>query len=314
MPPAVLLSALATTLAGTAMAFQGTANAALAGITGAGVFAATGSFLGGMLLMVVVALASPGTRTALRRAVRLVADGDFPWWMTLGGFAGAAVVSAQALTVPFFGVAIFTMAFVSGQLVGALVVDNTDLPPGGRSALTLRRVLGVLVVLGGVVLSSAGALEHGISWWAPLLPFTAGAMTAFQQAFNGRLKLRTSSAGAATFINFLTGSVLLVAMSLVLLGTGTRITALPEFPGQAWTLVGGVLGVMFIGVTTIAVEHLGVLLLSLCSLFGSLVGSLVIDLVLPISRTPVTWTTVLAMVLVLLGVVIASLPRRRGRS
>lgn len=306
-----LLSAIATTLAGAGMAVQGNANAALAGITGNGFFAATGSFLGGMLVMLLVVLVSPRTRAALATAVRLVRSGSFPWWMTLGGLAGAGIVTAQSITVPLFGVAVFTMAFVSGQLVGALVVDNTSLPPGGRTALSIQRVLGVVVVLAGVVVSSTGVLEHGISWWAPLLPFVAGAMTAVQQAFNGRLKLRTASAAAATFVNFLTGSVFLVGVSLVLLAAGARITGLPELPAQTWTLLGGVIGVAFIGITTIAVEHLGVLLLSLTSLFGSLAGSLVIDLAFPAAAAPVTWTTYLAMAIVLAGVLIASLPRRR---
>ena len=136
-------------------------------------------------------------------------------------------------------------------------------------------------------------------------------MTAFQQAANGRIKLRSASAATATFINFLGGSIFLVAVALCLLAAGVRFTGLPDLPGEWWTLMGGVIGVAFIGITTVSVEHLGVLLLSLTSLFGSLVGSLVIDLLFPAAATPVTWTTYLAMAIVLSGVLIASLPRRR---
>lgn len=307
----LLLSAVATTLAGFGMAVQGNANAALAGITGNGLFAATVSFLGGLLVMLVVALVSPRTRRGLALVVRLLRSQEVPWWMTLGGLGGAAVVIAQSITVPLFGVAVFTMAFVSGQLAGALVVDNTSLPPGGRKSLSLQRVLGVAVVLVGAVVSPSGVLEHGISWWAPFLPFLAGSMTAFQQAANGRIKLRSASAATATFINFLGGSIFLVAVALCLLAAGVRFTGLPDLPGEWWTLMGGVIGVAFIGITTVSVEHLGVLLLSLTSLFGSLVGSLVIDLLFPAAATPVTWTTYLAMAIVLSGVLIASLPRRR---
>nr|WP_272902219.1 DMT family transporter [Brevibacterium daeguense] len=304
---------MATALAGAGMAVQGTANGALAGIVGSGIHAATGSFLGGMIVVLGVAACSPRTRSALRHGWGLIRTGQFPWWMTLGGLAGASVVIAQSFTVPLFGVAMFTMAFVSGQLTGALVVDNTSLPPGGRKPLSFQRILGVLVVLGGVVVSSAGALQHGVSWWAPILPFAAGTMTAFQQAFNGRFKLATNSAGAATFLNFFVGSVFLVACSAALALAGSGVTAAPELPGQWWTLIGGVLGVLFIGVTTITVEHLGVLILSLTSLFGNLLGSLIIDLAFPTAEAPITWATYLAMALVLLGVSIASLPGRRPR-
>src|SRR5699024_9446870 len=99
--------------------------------------------------------------------------------------------------------------------------------------------------------------------WAPILPLVAGVATAFQQAANGRLKQHARSAIAATTTNFIVGGIALVVASAVMLLTGTRIAALPEIPAEAWVLFGGLLGVAFIGVTTVTVAHLGVLLLSL---------------------------------------------------
>lgn len=293
------------------MALQGRANGSLAGVMGDGIFSATVSFLIGLLVLVIVCPFSPHARRGVRRGASLIASGAFPRWMTLGGIAGASVVVAQSITVPLIGVATFTMAFLSGQLSGALVVDRTRLPPGGPVPLSTRRIVGVVIVLASVIGASVGAREGDIVWWAPILPFAAGALTAWQQAFNGRFRMRTESALTASLLNFLVGSVALVIASAIVLGLGTPVLGLPELPRQSWMLLGGVLGVAFIGITTVTVSRLGVLVVSVTSLLGNLIGSLVVDLALPLAPAPVTWLTLASMVGVLIGVLITTLPGRR---
>lgn len=306
-----VLAALATMGAGIGMALQGTANGDLGGVLGSGVYAATFSFLTGLAILALITLCVPTARAGVARAWRAVRSGEFPWWMTLGGLSGATIVLSQALTVPVLGVSVFTMAFIAGQLTGALGVDNSSLPPGGRKPPTLWRVAGTVVVLAGVSLSAVGVLAQGVPLWAPALPFLAGLMTSFQQAFNGRLRITARSAITANLTNFLTGSVFLALCSLVLFCTGVRVVGLPELPGQSWLLLGGVLGIIFIGTTTVTVARLGVLLLSLMSLFGNLLGSLVIDLTFHSARAEVTGVTFLSMAVVLAGVVVTNIPRRR---
>ncbi|MDN3309408.1 DMT family transporter [Microbacterium oryzae] len=303
-----ILSALATVGAGIGMAVQGTANGALGGVLGHGLFAATVAFLVGLAILVVITLVAPSALAGAVRAWRLVRTGEFPWWMTLGGLAGATVVVSQAFTIPLMGVAVFTMAYIAGQLAGALVVDSTALPPGGRKPPTRWRVIGTLVVLVGVSLSAVGVLSQGIPLWAPVLPVVAGALTAFQQAFNGRLRMRAGSAIAANLTNFLTGSAFLVLCTIGLLVAGVRVEALPDLPADSWMLLGGALGAVFIGVTTVTVARLGVLLLSLMTLFGNLVGSLVIDLAFHSAHAEVNAMTFVSIAVVLVGVAITSIP------
>lgn len=305
----ILLAGAATALAGFLMAIQSRANGSLAGVIGSGVYAATLSFFGGLLLMVLVLAASARAR---RGAGRLLADlrgGSVRWWMLLGGLGGSTVVLAQALTVPLIGVSILTMSFVCGQLLGALVVDNTSLPPGGRTPPSARRLIGTIVVLAGVVLVSVGGFSRGIPLWAPLVPLLAGTLTSVQAALNGRVRESSRSAITATTVNFLVGFVFLLVCSAAVWAAGTRVERLPQMPGEAWLLIGGALGVVFIGVTSTTVSHLGVLLVSMTSLFGNLLSSLVVDLVYP--GAAITVTTIVAMTCVLIGVLIASWPRRR---
>lgn len=293
-----------------AMALQGTANGELASVIGNGIFAATVSFLGGLVVLVAAVLTSRTARAGVARAWRAVRAGEFAWWMLLGGLAGAMVVISQSLTVPFMGLSVFTMAYIAGQLTGALAVDNTSLPPGGRRPPTLWRVTGTLIVLGGVSLSALGVLTQGVPLWAPILPFIAGAMTALQQAFNGRLRIVARSAITANFTNFVTGTIVLVALSGIVLALGGRAPTMPDLSSHWWLLLGGPLGVIFIGTTTITVARLGVLLLSLMSLFGNLVASLMIDLTFHSAHAEVNAMTYASLVVVLAGVAVTNVPRR----
>lgn len=312
-PRTFALHAGLTVLIGCTMAFQGLSNGGLSPVIGHGIYAATISFLGGFLVIALIALSTANNRRTTADVWRLGRSGEFPWWMMLGGLAGASVVISQSLTVPLFGVAVFTMSFICGQLIGGLAVDATRLAPGGRKPLTPGRILGTLVVMGGVSVSAWGVLVQGVEWWAPLLPACAGMFTALQQAFNGRLRIAAGSTVASTFTNFLTGSVFLLAASTVVYLLGTPITGFPVLPGQAWMLLGGLYGLLFIGYSAMAVGKLGVLLMSLFSLLGNLLGSLVIDLTIAEAAADVTWTTYLSMAIVVAGVLVTSLFGNRRR-
>lgn len=294
-------------LAGFCMAFQSRANGSLAGVLGSSIAAATISFLGGLVVLLIALAVSRAGRAGIGRLRQRLVDGTLRWWMLLGGLAGATVVLAQALTVPLIGVSVLTMSFVCGQLLGALVVDSTPLPPGGRTPLTANRFVGTLIVLAGVVLVSLGGFSRGIPLWAPLIPLIAGVLTAAQSALNGRVRTATDSSLTATSVNFVVGSIFLLACCAVAAVNGARITGLPALPGESWMLVGGVLGVVFIGVTAVTVSHLGVLLVSMTALFGNLLSSVLVDLLYP--GATITTVTLAAMGCVLTGVIIASWPR-----
>ncbi|MCQ9366783.1 DMT family transporter [Brevibacterium sp. 91QC2O2] len=304
-------TALLAVGAGIGMAGQGKANGALAGVLGHGIFSATSSFATGLIIMIVIVLVIPGSRRAAVREISLIKSGRIPWWMLTGGIAGSTIVISQSLTVPIFGVAVFTLSFLSGQLLGALIVDNTNLPPGGRKPLSTTRILGVVIVIAGVIVSSVGSLTGGIAWWAPLLPVVSGILTGFQQAFNGRIKNATRSAVAATTTNFLVGTLFLLLCSGVVAGLVTPLRWEVALPGDWWMFTGGALGVIFIGVSTAAVTRLGVLMLSMSTLLGNLVGSLLIDVFTGNAAHALAPLNLLAMLIVVIGALIAALPGRK---
>jgi transporter family-2 protein len=304
----ILVAGVVTIIAGAAMSLQGRANSFLGPVLGHAVFAALVSFVIGLLIVGTVLLSSRRSRVAAKVLIRQVRRGVVPWWMLLGGISGALVVIAQATTVPIMGVAMFTMAFVSGQVTGGLIIDSTRLPPGGPQTLSLLRILGVIIVLAALVYGAKERLVLGVPLWALLLPFASGSLTSVQQACNGRIKSATNSAVVATTVNFAVGLVATVLVSAIILTAGVRWAGFPVQPTQWWFLIGGALGVIFIGLTALTVARLGVLLLSLFSLFGNLMGALLLDLLTPIAGSLVTTTTVISALGVFVGIVVTVMP------
>lgn len=298
----------ATAAAGFLLAVQARVNGSLASVLGQGVFAAAASFAVGLALLLFGLLFNRSARVALRALRGYLHIGITPWWALLAGLGGASVALAQGLTVGHLGVAVFTMCFVAGQLLGGMAVDMTGLVPQPRRP-TQRRVIGAVIVFAGVFVATLSGGTQDFPWWSPLVPVISGALTAVQQAINGRVRLRVHSAYAATTVNFVSGTLAL-ALLAGLWGVFHGAPVAFPGPGDWWLFTGGALGVTVILVTSATVARLGVLLLSLVSLVGSLSGSLILDLLTP--DADVTWFTAVSMSLVLLGVVIAG--RRRGAS
>ncbi|OFL64179.1 MULTISPECIES: DMT family transporter [unclassified Brevibacterium] len=289
---------------GLAVSLQGKYNGELTVEIGHWIYSAAVSFGGGLVLISIVTAILPAGRRAIATTVGLLRSKALPWWMCLGGLGGTTIVIAQGITVPAFGVAVFTMSFTSGQLLGALIVDSTRLPAGGPKPITLGRLVGVAVVLVGVAIVSAGAFTSGLQWWIPLIPFASGALTGLQHAFNGRLSAASGSALAATTMNFVVGLAALAVACAVVFAAGTPPL---RFPSEPLLYSGGLFGVAFILVSALIVPRLGVLILSLSTLVGNMGGSLIIDAVAG-SEQAFTPASLVSIGLVVLGVVIATLP------
>ncbi len=74
-----------------------------------------------------------------------------PWWVWLGGLAGAAFVTAGITIAPIMGIALFLMIVVTGQLAAASFADHFALFGTPKRPMTLSRCLGVGLALVGVL-------------------------------------------------------------------------------------------------------------------------------------------------------------------
>ena len=75
-----------------------------------------------------------------------------PLWAWFGGvFAGYYLV-ASLIAIPRLGAAAVFSLVIAGQMITALVLDSTGAFGITQNALTLKRVVGVALLLGGTVL------------------------------------------------------------------------------------------------------------------------------------------------------------------
>jgi transporter family-2 protein len=300
---------------GVAVAVQARINGELGQRIDDGLLAALVSFLGGLLLLALVAVVRRRMRQGLGRVVAAVRDRKLRPDQLLGGNCGAFLVMCQGLTVAAIGVAVFTVAVVAGQTASALLVDRAGIGPGGPQVLSVRRVVGAVLALVAVVLAVSDRIDASQALWPALLPALAGVGTAWQQAVNGRVGTAARDDGPAwagmlptALVNFVVGTAALVLVTAVEIA----LRGLPRpLPAQPWLYLGGLLGVLFIGVAAVIVPITGVLLLGLGTVAGQLVGALLLDLFLPSGNGQLTATTLIGTALTLVAVTVIALPWRR---
>jgi transporter family-2 protein len=313
---------------GLAIPVQGRINGALGARLGDGIAAAVVSFSTGLIVMVLVSLLAPRGRAGLARILPALRERRFPPYYALAGGIGAFFVFAQSFTVGLLGIALFTVATVTGQTLSGLLVDRLGIGPAGKKSVTGIRVIGCILTIaavswavsprfagGAAGASGAGSAAGGgaadpTALLLPIiLPVLAGFLMSFQQAMNGTATVHYGTPIAATLVNFIAGScVLWVAWSIKVAVAGPA----NPLPGEWWYYLGGPMGCVFIGLGALLVRSLGVLVTGLGMIAGQLLGSLGLDLLVPTPGTVVEAATVLGTLLTLASIVVATLPWPRG--
>ncbi|MEQ4519025.1 DMT family transporter [Pseudarthrobacter sp. B907] len=306
--------------AGLLVPVQGRINGALGTVLADGLAAAVVSFSTGLVLMIAISLLLPKGRAGLAQVLPALRERRFPRYYVLAGGIGALFVFAQSFTVGLLGVALFTVAAVTGQTLSGLLVDRMGIGPAGKRPITGIRVLGSVLTVAAVAwavsprFASGGADGSGASdpmalVLPVLLPVLAGFLMSFQQAMNGTATVHYRTPITATLVNFVAGSIVLWLAWLIKLAAAGPGHALP---GEWWYYLGGPMGCVFIAVAAFLVRSLGVLVTGLGMIAGQLLGSLALDLALPAPGTVVALPTVVGTLLTLAAIVLASLPWSRG--
>ena len=300
----VLVLAL-TTLGGAASATQSAVNGELGVRLHSAPLAALTNNLVGSSIILVGLLAMPSMRRgliALRRA-------RLPWWAYLGGAGGASFVAIAAYAAPVIGVAVFTIAQVTGASYGGLAVDRVGLAPTGRLPLSRSRIAGAALAVVAVAIAQAGRPIGNLPLGLLALAVGGGIAVALQSALNGRVS-QASAPATATLVNF--GVATPVIAALVAL-TGGFTSGWPDaWPGEWYLYLGGVLGVAIVTILVLAVRVLGVLRSNLAMIAGQLGGAVLLDAVIPGGARPAL-AVVVGALLTVAAVVIAGWHGRRGR-
>jgi len=144
MNPAVL-PVLLVLGAGGMIALQAPTNALLSRAGGSPVLAALISFAVGTLALFVVWVGS-GKRPGA------AAFAGLPWYAWAGGFYGATYVAIAAYAAPKIGLASLITIGIAGQIAMALWLDHIGALGLQRDPISVGRILGAVLVVGGVVL------------------------------------------------------------------------------------------------------------------------------------------------------------------
>ncbi|PQZ83675.1 MULTISPECIES: DMT family transporter [unclassified Brevundimonas] len=140
-----ILVFLTLLMAGAATALQGPTNARLVTAVGSPLNAAFVSFAVGTMALGLLAL-------ALQTRPDVGAMKALPWWAWMGGLYGCAFVVSAAWGVPRLGVATTITVMIAGQLLLSLALDHFGALGVEKQPLSLGRIAGVALVIGGVVL------------------------------------------------------------------------------------------------------------------------------------------------------------------
>lgn len=308
-PSATSIGYVLAVIAGIVTAIQSRVNGGLSDVLGSGISAALVNFTIGLTLVSVLVLVVPRSRRGVRAVVTALRQRSLPWWAMIGGVFGAFFIAIQSTSVPVIGVALFSVALVSGQTASSLLVDRLGIGTSRGVPVTPARIVGAIgATLAVVVAVSDQWTEQSVAFWLLIvLSFTSGVLVAVQQAMNGRVSMTASSAPAATLGNFLVGATTLVIVATfsgALAGTTSPLST----TAPAWAYLGGVLGVTFIGIAAFTVPILGVLSFALVVIAAQLTGALILDIVWPATSQPVTIWLVLGAGLAVLA---AFIGRRR---
>lgn len=252
-----------------------------------------GAAFAGVLVMLTV-------RGSTRARLRDVRRWPVPRWTLTAGLGGVLVVLAGALAVETIGVAVFSVAFFAGQLSTGLAVDRLGVGAGGVRPVAPARVQAAVLALAAVAVSQVGRPVGELAPALVLLVVLAGAASAFQSAFNGRIATAVGDPFAPTAVNVTLG---LAALSLlVAVGSATGRIDAPGWPSEPWLYLGGFLGVTIVLSLAIASAALGVFRTTVSMLAAQLTAAFVVDRVVE-DRAP-TVGVLAGAVLIVVAVVL----------
>ncbi len=133
-------------IAGAILPVQAGLNAKMGKAVGDPVYAALISFLVGSLALLVYGLFAKMNFSQIGQA------GSAHWSIWTPGLLGAFYVTSVIILVPKIGVALTFGLIVAGQLGLSLILDHYGLLGLPVHAINWQRLVGVLLIIGGVVL------------------------------------------------------------------------------------------------------------------------------------------------------------------
>ena len=268
------------------------------------------SFGSGLIFVSLISAFRKDVRVGFKDIFKAVKNKTLSRWRLGAGILGASFVAMQTHVVPIVGVTLFAVSSLAGQTAISLWVDHVDLMGIRKTVVTIKRVVAAVITVLAVVISTWDRVSF--SKFSPLAIFSAivaGGWVGVQRALNGQINTYSNKSFATSQLNFMTGTLFLLLL-LILRSLFTDQSFINFSTGPWWMFLGGSIGVVYIALSAIAVQHLGVLDFTLLSVGGMLFASLIIDVFIPTQGTIISWYLITGILISYLGVVANSQTRR----
>ncbi len=297
--------AIFAVLIGVVVAIQARINGQLSVDLDNGLAAALVSFLTGLAIVSVLVFGFKREREALFRVFDAIKNRQLVTWELMGGVLGGFFVAAQSAVVPQIGVALFTIAVVAGQTISSLLVDKVGMTPSGKERITKPRIFGAIATLIAVAIAVFPDLTNSEFRFLPLtFALIVGVFASFQQGMNGRVNVVGKRPLATAWLNFVSGTIVVVIALVVDLALGATIEPLPS---NFWVYTGGAAGLIFVAVSAYIIKHLGVLNFSILNIAGQLVGAILIDWLAPTKAGSLNGYLIFGTVMTIISIAVSKL-------
>lgn len=301
----VPLLMLATILAGTLSPMQSAVNGELGHWLNDGNACAVISFASGLVVMFFIIMAKKETRQQFASIPSLIKQRKIPLWNWFAGLCGAMVVFSEGASASALGVATFQTALISALILSGLLCDRFGIGVSEKKYFTSYRIIGAIFAVVATVFVVSPKWRSTSFILLAILPFMAGLLAGWQPAGNAKVAEATGSMLVSITWNFIVGFTVLGIALLVRTSLGHVSFQLPD---TWWMYLGGPLGLMSIGLMAILVRGLGLLMLGVASTAGQLLGSVLIDVLIPALGNTVYFVTLVGTVFALVGAIITTIP------
>ncbi|CAM3444834.1 hypothetical protein SB6411_02187 [Klebsiella spallanzanii] len=301
----VPLLMLATILAGTLSPMQSAVNGELGHWLKDGNACAVISFASGLVVMFFIIMAKKETRQQFASIPSLIKQRKIPLWNWFAGLCGAMVVFSEGASASALGVATFQTALISALILSGLLCDRFGIGVSEKKYFTSYRVIGAIFAVVATVFVVSPQWRSTSFILLAILPFMAGLLAGWQPAGNAKVAEATGSMLVSITWNFIVGFTVLGIALLIRIALGHVSFQLPD---AWWMYLGGPLGLMSIGLMAILVRGLGLLMLGVASTAGQLLGSVLIDVLIPALGNTVYFVTLVGTVFALIGAIVTTIP------
>ena len=262
------------------------------------------SFSVGTLFLAIVVLCEKGSLMIENELIE-----QLPWWAWLGGMCGLWGLTVNIIIFPKLGAVQTALMPMLGQIGMGIIIDSFGLLQSPVFPFTLKRALSLIILLVGIVMivrrkESAEKKSKLLVW--QLIGISGGAVFAMQPSMNSLLSVGLYSSVHAAFVSFVTATILLFLLVVVIPRDRINIPKIFSFDRPWWSWLGGIIGGTFVTGFAFFASKTGIGLLLVTSICGMLTNSLIIDKfgLLGAIKKSIGWMQYLGLVLVVIGIII----------